>query len=119
MRAPSTRREVDAPASVDHADFTAAFVTGSHQVVIPFAFDATQTVVVLTNGAVVDGITYNAGDTLFSGTQVSSIGAKRPGGQTCTFSGGATERFTDDNAQPVQVQITFSGTAQALFPNSR
>ena len=109
----------DTPASPDHAEFTPAFVIGTNQVVVPFAFDATQTATVLTDGAVIEGVTYSAGGILFSGSQVSSIGAKRPGGQSCTFSGEGIETFPDDNGNPVQVQFVFSGVAQALFPNSR
>ena len=65
---------LDAPAAIDRADFTPAFVVGTHQVVIPFSFEATQTAVVLTDGAVIDGTTYNAGDILFSGSESSAIG---------------------------------------------
>ena len=109
----------DVPASGDHAEFTPAFVSGTNKIVVPFVFDATQTVTALTNGTVLDGVTYNAGDIIFSGTQSLSIGAKRPGGQTCTFGGEATDTFPDDNGTIVQVHFSYSGVAQALFPNSR
>lgn len=109
----------DVPASGDHAEFTPAFVSGTNRVVVPFMFDATQTGIALTNGTVLDGVTYNAGDIIFSGSESSSVGAKRPGGQTCSFGGEFTDSFPDDNGTIVQVQFTYSGVAQALFPNSR
>jgi hypothetical protein len=109
----------DVPASGDHAEFTPAFVSGTNKVVVPFVFDASQTATVLTDGAVIEGSTYNAGDILFSGTEQLSIGAERPGGQTCTFGGEFNDTFPDDNGNPVQVQFEYSGVAQALFPNSR
>lgn len=109
----------DAPASGDHAYFTPAFVSGTNKIVVPFVFDATQTATALTNGTVLDGVTYNAGDIIFSGTQSSSVGAKRHGGQTCTFSSESTDTFPDDNGTIVQVHFAISGVAQALFPNSR
>lgn len=109
----------DTPASGDHADFTPAFVSGTNKVVVPFVFDATQEATALTDGTVFEGVTYNSGDIIFSGTQSSSVGAKRPGGQTCTFGGESTETFPDDNGKIVQVYFSFSGVAQAMFPNSR
>lgn len=105
--------------TADHAQFTPAFVTGTNKVVLPFAFDTTHTATALTNGTVYNGVTYNAGDIIFSGTNSSSVGAKRPGGQTCTFGFEGIETLPDDNGTIVQVQFVFSGVAQALFPNSR
>jgi hypothetical protein len=110
---------LDAPAAGDHADFTPAFVVGTNRVVIPYAFDATQSVTVLSDGAVFDGVTYNAGDVLFTGSESQSIGTSRTGGRTCTFGGSAVESFTDDNGVMVDVEFNFQGTAQAIFPNSR
>lgn len=109
----------DVPASGDHAEFTPAFVSGTNKVIVPFVFDSTQTATALTDGTVFGGVTYNAGDIIFSGTEASSVGAQRPGGQTCTFSGEGTDTFTDDNGKVVQVHFSYSGVAQAIFPNSR
>ena len=108
---------IDAPAG-ERADFTPAFVTGTNKVVIPYSFDATQTAVALTDGTVIDGVTYNAGDTIFSGSDSSSIGTARSGGRTCTFGGSDVESFPDDNGKIVEVAFTFEGTAIAMFPNS-
>lgn len=110
---------IDAPANPDHAEFTASFVTTTGQVLIPFAFDATQTVTVLTDGAVFEGVTYNSGDVLFSGSESLGIGVKRPQSATCTFGGTGVESFTDDNGNPVSVEFTFSGTAKVLIPGRR
>jgi uncharacterized protein RhaS with RHS repeats len=110
---------VDAPARGDRADFTPAFITESHRVVVPYIFDATQTATSLTDGAVFDGVTYNNGDVIFSGSQTSGIGTKRRGGTTCTFGGSGIETVPDDNGTPAQVQFTYSGTATVLLPNSR
>ena len=105
---------VDAPASLDHADFTPAFAVDGRTTVIPYMFDATQTATSLTDGAVFDGVTYNSGDVIFSGSESTGIGTKRHGGVACTFGGSGTETFTDDNGMPVDVEFTFSGTAMAV-----
>lgn len=109
----------DVPAAGDKAEFTPAFVSDTGAVVIPFAFDATQTAVALTDGTVLDGVTYNAGDTIFSESQSIAKPGKRPGARTCTFSGEGVDSFPDDNGMTVQVEFSYSGVAQARFPNSR
>ena len=110
---------VDAPANPDHAEFTPAFVVDSHVVVIPYVFDTTQEAIVLTDGAVFDGVTYNSGDFLFSGSESSGIGTKRHGCVSCTFGGTGVDTFTDDNGMAVEIQFTFAGTAMAKIPNRR
>lgn len=110
---------LDAPANVDHAEFTPAFVVGTNKVVIPFSFDTTATAVALTDGTVLDGVLYNAGDVIFSESETTGQGLNRPGGRTCTFGGEGVDTFPDDNGTLVDVQFSFSGTALALFPNSR
>jgi hypothetical protein len=110
---------IDVPRSADHADFTPAFVTTSRKVIIPFAFDVTQTVTLLSEEAVFDGTTYHAGDVLFSGSESTSIGARRPADATCTFGGSGTETFQDDNGNDVEIGFEFSGTATVLMPGKR
>lgn len=109
----------DAPASPDHAEFTPAFVVGTNTVVIPFSFKVTSSAVALTDGTVLDGVTYNAGDTIFSESEDLTKPGKRPGARTCSFGGEGVDTFQDDNGTTVQVAFSFSGVAQAMFPNSR
>lgn len=57
---------------------------------IPYMFDVTQTVTSLTDGAAFDGVTYDNGDMIFTGSDQSGIGTKRHGGAECCFGGGGT-----------------------------
>jgi hypothetical protein len=109
---------IDAPASGEHAEFTPAFSTTGGTVVVPYYFDATQTATVLTDGAVIEGTAYDAGDILFSGSETLGIGTKRAGGQSCTFEFSGVESFTDDNGNPVEVSFGVQGTALAKLPNT-
>ena len=110
---------VDVPSSPDHADFTPAFVTTTGKLIIPFAFDARQTITVLTDGAVIDGVTYDAGDIAFDESEVQSIGARRPQDAMCTFGGSGTFTIQDDNDMAVDLQFDFTGTAKVMMPGKR
>ena len=110
---------IGVPSSPDHADFTPAFVTDGGRVIVPFATDATQTITVLTDGAVFEGVTYDAGDVLFSGSQSISIGTRRPLSATCSFSGTEGATFEDDHGVPIAVELSFAGTAKVLLPGRR
>ena len=110
---------IDAPASPDNADFTPAFMVGTHKIVVPYSFDVSQSVIVLTDGAVFDGVTYNSGDVLFSASEKSGRGIQRKGGRSCTFGGSFVAPDEDDNGMPVELQFVYQGTALAMFPNSR
>ncbi len=109
---------VGAPSS-DHTSFTPAFVTTTHQLGIPISQDSQQSTVLLSATAVFDGVTYHAGDTIFSNTETVAHGVARPSDSTCTFGGSQTGSFPDDNGQVVDVQFNFSGTAVVKLPNTK